>query len=712
VSHYLDNIMHPRTIAVIGASQDPFKRGHRVIESLVADAYKGQIFPINPREKEILGFKCYPSVADVPCEIDLAIICTAAATVAGMVEHCGKKGIRGALLLAGGFSEASEAGRVLEEELVAVARRHRVRLIGPNTAGMYSARLNCNAANRPGIPPGPLAMISNSANVLRSLEAEARFHGHCGVSIMVSVGNQADVRFDEYVEFCGADPETKAIVSYVEGFKDAPAYMNAARKVSPTKPIVVYAAGRNAEGKRAAKSHSGSISGDYAVTEGVLRQSGVVLVKQSDHLYAVAEALTLFPPMKGRRVAILSEGGGPITIAAESLVERGLVLARLTEDTQQKIHAIVPNASAISNPVDAGGGTEPRVEYYGSISKLIIEDPNVDALLLVGYFGGYVLAPKRFGNTVAETEAAIGNELAELMRQHGKPVMVQTHYAHMKTSTLDAMRGAGVPYQRHIEVAAQCLASAADYSAMKTRLARTVVEKKAERSAFSRKIIETAIAAKRDLLEPEARDLLRACGVAMPCHVVVHSAAELAQAAGVFGNDPCAMKIISKDIFHKSDTGGVKLNLQGLAAMQSAFEDICRAVITHNPQTVIDGVLVTPMAAPGVEVIIGVTRDPQYGPVILFGLGGVFVEVIRDVVFRALPITRDDAMEMVSEVRYGKVFDGIRGRAPVNKSLLVDLLFRVSEFAAQNPEITEIDLNPVIVDSKGCAVVDARMILG
>jgi acetyltransferase len=705
--HPLDRILNPRTLAVVGASSDPEKRGYRAIATLVADGYKGKIIPINPKAGAILGFESYASLEAVPGEVDLALVCTPARSAPEVVRSCGKKGVPGALLLAGGFSEASEEGRILEERTVAIAREYGVRLIGPNTNGLFSARLDCNAIAWFNIPRGPLALLGSSANVMLSILTEAQKHEYFGISNMLSVGNQADIRLDEYLECLGADAGTGVIGCYIEGFKDGPAFLAAARKVAPSKPIVMYLSGRSAEGKRAAKSHSGSLAGDYTVGSGALRQAGVVLVTQSEHIYPVAEALAVLPPMRGRRVAVLSEGGGVITIAAEALAARGMELAQLAPHTQARIHKIVPAASCISNPVDAGGGTDPRAEYYGSISEAILEDPNIDALLLVGFFGGYAL---RYGETVAATENAVCLALGELMRKHGKPIVVQSHYAHFRTKALEILRKAGVPFQRHIEVAAECLACAADYSAAKARLASSS-DGAAGLQPGAVQIVQAAVKAGRDLLEPEARDLLKSYGIAMPPHRLLRSAADAEEAAREWGDAPLAMKVVSKDILHKSEAGGVRLNLAGAPALAQAFDAIKRAGLAHKPDAEIAGMLVTPMAQRGTELIVGVTRDPQFGRVIMLGLGGVFVEVIRDVVFRALPLSPADAHEMIGELRYKKMLEGARGAPPVDKEALADLLLRVSRIAALHPEIVEIDLNPVIARADGYTIADARVIL-
>jgi len=707
--HYLDRILNPRSILIVGASKDPVKRGNRAIQSLVSDHYAGTIIPINPREKEILGFPCYPSIAEAPGELDLAVVCTAAHTVKAVIEECGRRKVKGAILLAAGFSEIGEQGRILEDEVVALARQHGVRLIGPNTNGMFSARLGCNAWGLPDIPRGPLGLLSNSANCVTSIVMQARTHGFMGISTMLSVGNQADIEFHEYLECLGEDPGVSAVMLYLEGFKDAAAFREVARRTTQKKPVVMYVAGRTSEGKRAAKSHSGSLAGAYAINRGALRQSGVTVVERLYHLYPVAEALSLFPPMRGRRVAVVSEGGGPLTVAADALVEQGLVLAQLSQETQARIHAVVPNATAIDNPVDAGGGTDPRAEYYGPIVRAILEDPAIDAVLIVGLLGGYA---DRFGEQAAPAEHAVCAELGAMMREHGKPVIVQSHYSDLKTQSLRILREAGVPFQRHVEVAVQCLACAADASAARARNAQPAVPAVVQGPApAAMRTIEAALAAGRDLLETEARDLLQCYGIAMPEYRLLRSAGDAAAAAAHFGDRRLAMKVVSADILHKSEAQGVLLGLQGADALREGWARIAANAAAYRPGSRIEGMLVTPMAPHGTEFIIGVTDDPQHGPVMLFGLGGVFVEVIGDVVFRALPLAPADALDMVGSLRHASVLDGVRGAPPVDRAALADLLVRLSRIRELHPQIAEIDLNPVIAHAGGQAVVDARIVL-
>ncbi|MCE2980870.1 MAG: acetate--CoA ligase family protein [bacterium] len=708
--HYLDRILNPRSILIVGASKDPVKRGNRAIQSLVADGYAGTIIPINPRETEILGFAAYPSITDAPGELDLAVVCTAAHTVKAVIEECGRRKVKGAILLAAGFSEIGEQGRILEDEVVALARHYGVRLIGPNTNGMFSARLGCNAWGLPDIPRGPLGLLSNSANCVTSIVMQARTHGFMGINTMLSVGNQADIEFHEYLECLGEDPAISAVMLYLEGFKNAAAFREVARRTTQKKPVVMYVAGRTSEGKRAAKSHSGSLAGAYAINRGALRQSGVTVVERLYHLYPVAEALSLFPSMRGRRVAVVSEGGGPLTVAADALVEQGLVLAQLSQETQARIHAVVPNATAIDNPVDAGGGTDPRAEYYGPIVRAILEDPAIDAVLIVGLLGGYA---DRFGPQAAPAEHAVCAELGAMMREYGKPVIVQSHYADMKTQSLRILREAGVPFQRHVEVAVQCLASAADASAARARNAAAAgaAQSMQHPAPAAVRIIDSAMAEGRDLLETEARDLLIACGIAMPGHLLLRSVDDAAAAIDRFGDSRLAMKVVSADILHKSEAQGVLLGLQGAGALREGWRKIAANAESYHPGARLEGMLVTPMAPRGTEFIIGITDDPQHGPVMLFGLGGVFVEVIGDVVFRALPLTTEDALDMIGSLKHSAVLDGVRGAAPVDRAALADLLVRLSRVRELHPQIAEIDLNPVIAHDGGQSVVDARIVL-
>jgi len=538
---------------------------------------------------------------------------------------------------------------------------------------------------------------------------EATINGHIGFSTYVGVGNQADIRFSEYLEYFADDVATQVALLYVEGFKSGRRFLDVARPATQKKPVVVYKSGRTAAGQLSASSHTGALAGSFDLTIGVLRQAGVTVVREADKLLPVAETLSLLPTPKGDRIAVLADGGGHATIATDALVEAGLTLANLNAETRGKLAQILPPAASLANPIDVAGGTDDNPGVFADCANVLLLDDSVDALLIVGLFGGYGI---RFSETLKAVEAEAGLRLGALLHRHGKPIILQSLYAPMKPKPLEAVREAGVPVYGSIETAVHCLASLIDYMRSKNRNADpSPLEPVAERPE-ARRIVTNAVAAGRNsLFEYEAKDLLSAYGVSVPPQAMIRSEADILRVAKSFGDKLVAMKIVSKDILHKSEAGGVKLKVMGEPALREGFRSILANAQAYNPAADIEGILVAPMAKSGVEVIIGVVQDPSFGPVMMFGLGGIFVEVLKDVVFRAVPLSRSDAEEMLEQIASSKILDGVRGNPPVNRSALIDLMLTVSTVVRAHPEIAEIDLNPVIVRDDGYDVVDARMVL-
>jgi acetate---CoA ligase (ADP-forming) len=703
-------ILKPRSVAIIGASRDPAKRGYRAIQSLFRQGFEGTILPINPKESEILGLPCYPNLAAVPGEVDTALVCTPARAAPAVIAECGEKGVKGAVLLAGGFGEASEEGAELEARTIEVARKYNVRLIGPNTNGIFDAHTGLNLVGWPGIYKGGLGVLSQSGNVAMSLLTSSIRAGQAGFTTFVGVGNESDIRFDEYLRYFGEDEETRAVIVYAEGFEDGAAFVAAAREVTAIKPVVLYKAGRTRLGEGAARSHSGSLAGDYAVGTGAMRQAGIIVVERSDEMFAVAEALSHQAGRAALRVGMLSEGGGVISQGADALAERGLQIPRLDPATEATLKTISPNASQLFNPVDYGGATDPHPRYIAPCVRAILSDPNIDALLSVGYFGGYQC--RNDTDEIREAENQAAREVVAIAQDLGKPVVVQNHYADWNTEAMRILREGGIVVVRSIEIAAACLAGIEEYRRIRARKAATAASPPPKPMPEAEAILAQARAQGRTaLLEPEALRLLQACGVAVPPFAVLSGVADVAALPAALTAAPVAIKIVSRDILHKSDVGGVKLNLLGAPSIAEAAGAMLAVIGSHMPQAALDGVLVTPMAARGVEVILGVTSDPQYGKVMVFGLGGVFVEVMRDVVFRALPLSRADAMDMLDGIKARAVLDGVRGQAPVDREALVALMLRLSDLALAHPGIAEIDLNPVILGPAGATIADARMVL-
>jgi acetyltransferase len=703
------DILKPAAVAVVGASRDPAKRGFRAIEALLRQGYTGKIAPINPKETEILGLTCYPSLAAVPYPIDTALVCTPAHAAPAMVAECGEKGVKGAVVLAGGFGEASPEGAELEARMSEVAKRYGVRIIGPNTNGIFDAHTNLNLVGWPGIYKGALGMMSQSANVAMSVMTSSIRNGQAGFTTFISMGNESDVSFDEYLRYFGDDGDTRAIIVYAEGFKDGAAFLAAARDVTARKPVVIYKAGRTQQGQGAARSHSGSLAGDYAVAKGAMRQAGIVVVERSDEMFAVAEALSYQAGKPARRVGLISEGGGVISQAADILTERGLLLPRLQPESEAALKAVTPNATQLFNPVDFGGGTDPHPRYLGPCARAILSDPGIDALLSVGFVGGYQVRNDTPDIRAAECDAA--KALVAVSQELGKPIIVQSHYAEWNTEPMRIMREGGISVVRSIEVAVSCLVGLQEYRDALNRKAQSPAPTAIAPPAAVSVLQQVRDDGRSALLEPEALRFLADSGIAVPPFALLAGPGEVAGLPLGLLVAPVAAKIVSRDILHKSDVGGVRLRLSGSPAITAGVRAMLADVGERAPDARLTGILITPMATPGVELILGITTDPIYGKVMIFGLGGIFVEVMKDVTFRSLPISRADAAEMLTDIRHAAVLDGVRGGAPVNRDALIDLMVGLSGIALAHPDITEIDLNPVIAGPRGCTIADARILL-
>lgn len=715
----LHPIFYPGSIAIIGASKDQTKRGFRAIQKLLEDGFKGNIYPVNPKETEILGQRAYASLAEIPGPVDLALVCTPAKTLPTVMAQCGAKGVKGAVVLAGGFAEAGAEGQQLQAQMVAEASRHGVRIIGPNTSGIFNTHAACNIVGFSHLKPGGIGLLSQSGNMALSLVTEAQANGHVGLSTYVGIGNESDIRFHEYLEYFREDANTSAVIAYVEGMKDGQRFLETLRRVAREKPVVIYKSGRTSAGRSSAQSHTGALAGDYAVSEGVLKQAGAILARKSDEILSLAEALSLLKPMLTRRVAVLADGGGHATIAADALTEHGLTLAPLKESTKAALAAILPSSAAVANPVDVAGGTDSNPAVFADCARILLADPNVDGLLITGLFGGYGM---RFSPTLTPIEITTSEQIATLHHEFGKPVLVHSLYgslyADLRPRPLTLIREAGVPVYDSLERAVRCLQALAEFSEA-CRRPVLAVHPRGKRATRFEEILTTCKAEGRNVvLEHEARQALEDAGVDMLAPAIITRNADEAIAAfKKLGSVPVAIKVVSRDIIHKTDAGGVMLSITDEAGVREAFGEIVESGkrytnqhVGHDPD--IAGLLVTPMAPKGgVEVIIGVVRDPSYGPVLMFGLGGVLVEVLKDVVFRSLPLTESDARSMLDEIRAAKILDGVRGAPAVDKDALVRLMLGISDLCSAFPEIAELDLNPVLAYPKGVGILDARILL-
>ena len=713
----LDRVLDAKSVAIIGASKNKTKRGYQAIKTLLADGYEGDIYPVNPKEDKILGLKCYKDITLIDAPIDLALITTPARTVPDILRKCGEKKVAGAIIIAGGFRELGEKGKQLESEAVAVAKQTGVRLIGPNTSGMINLKTNMNLVGIQNAPRGNIALLCQSGNMALTLITEATIRKHEGFTYYVGVGNESDIKFHEYLEFFRNDPETKAILMYVEGMSEGRKFLQEAHKTSIKKPIILLKSGRSATGKKSAGSHTGSLAGMSEVSNRAYARAGIIVIENSDELFPVAETLSSQPSIKTNNVAILADGGGHATIAADLLSDYGINLPELSERTKEKLRELLPEAASVVNPVDVAGGTDSDPSLFADCAKIILKDPNVGGLLVVGLFGGYGI---RFEESLAIGEEAAAHRFGAMVKKRHKPIFVHSLYSSYDSRALDLLRHYDIPVHDSLDISCKCVASLCKYgNYLKSYHGKTnfVFNWGAKAKKEGQQIIENARKEGRHaLLEHEAKQLIKLHGAPTSVGQVVQNPEDAwATASKIMGNKEgngsVVLKIVSPDILHKSDARGVLLNLGSKSEVKLGFQQIIKNAKAYNPDADIRGVLVAPMAQQGLEIIIGTKIDELFGPVIMYGLGGIMVEIMKDVTFWVLPVSKASCKKMIEDTRSSVLLDGVRGHKGYDKARLRKLISMCSELIESYPEIEEMDLNPVLLYEEGLDVVDARIIL-
>ncbi len=707
----LEKILNAKSVAVVGASKNKTKRGFQAIRILLEENYDGKIYPVNPKEESILGLKCYPCITAIADSVDLALITTPAKTIPNILNDCGEKGVSGAVLIAGGFGESGPQGFQLEKEVVAVARKNGIRLIGPNTSGMMNLKSHLNLVGLSDAPQGNIALLTQSGNMALTLITEAKMKSVKGFTYYVGVGNEADIRFHEYLAFFRNDPDTKAVLMYVEGMKDGRKFLEQAQQTTIQKPVILLKSGRSSAGKRSAGSHTGAMAGISEVSHSAFQRVGIIVIENTDELFPATETLSSLPPVTNNGVAILADGGGHATIAADLLTDLGVEIPTLGPETQQQLMRVLPETASVPNPIDLAGGSDADPSVFAKCARIILEDTRVGGILVVGLFGGYGI---RFAKDLARIEEKASHSFGKLMKEYQKPIIFHSLFNSMKPKALDILRDYDIPVYDSLDVASKCMAVLAQYGRyLKSPSTKSnfVMNWGAGAREKGVQIIKKAKNEGRSsLLEPEAKNLLDLHGAAVSHDCLAKTPEEAVLFAKRSGGK-MVLKIVSPDILHKSDANGVRLGLETDDQIRKAFNDIVKNAREFNPKADIRGVLVSPMAQAGVEVIIGTTIDDQFGPVIMYGLGGIMVEVIKDVAFRVLPISETEADQMIQDTRSHLILKGIRGNPPSDIDALKQLLVTCSDIIEAYPEIKEMDLNPVIVHSDGLMVVDARIIL-
>ncbi|MCD5402027.1 acetate--CoA ligase family protein [candidate division NPL-UPA2 bacterium] len=710
----IEKVMNADSVAVIGASKNETKRGYQAIRTLLDEKYEGSIYPVNPKEKSILGLKCYAKITDIKDPVDLALITTPARTIPAILEECAKKQVQGAVIIAGGFGELGKEGKALENKMVEVAQKHNIRLIGPNTSGMMNVNTNLNLVGLHDVPKGDIGLLTQSGNMALTLITEAKVKSRKGFSYYVGVGNEADIKFHEYLEFFRNDPGTKAILLYVEGMRQGREFLQQAYKTTLKKPIILLKSGRSSTGQRSAGSHTGALAGMSEVAKGAFERACIIVVENPDALFPLAETLSSLPPIKNNNIAILADGGGHATIAADILTDLGVEIPTLSEKTQQKLREILPFAASVPNPVDVAGGADADPAIFAECAQIILKDPCVGGLLIVGLFGGYGI---RFAESLTFIEEDAAHRMGKMVKKQGKPIIMHSLYSFEKPHALDLLRHYNIPVYDSLEIACNCISALAKrgnyLKSYKTKV-NFVFDSNKKATAEGKKIIQTVKKeGRKALLEHEGKELFTSHCVSVSQDKLATTEDEAVKIAAAMPGK-VALKIVSPDILHKSDAGGVKINVIGEEKIRQTFKEIIANAKKFDSKADIRGILVSPMAEDGIEVIIGTKIDDQFGPIIMYGLGGIMVEVMKDVTFRVLPISSFVAKKMIQDTKSSLILDGIRGKKPkkpFDKKAITKLLVKCSEIIEAYPEIEEMDLNPVIVHESGLSIVDVRIIL-
>ena len=703
--HPLDAIFAPKNIAVIGATEKQGSVGRTLLWNLISNPFGGTVFPVNPKRNSVLGIKAYPNIAELPEPVDLAIIATPARTVPGIIGECVDAGVKGAIALSAGFKETGHAGVELERQVLEQLRRGKMRLIGPNCLGVMNPHTNLNATFASSMAlPGKVGFISQSGALCTAI-LDWSFREHVGFSAFISIGSMLDVDWGDLIYYLGDDPNTESIVIYMESIGNPRSFLSAAREVALTKPIILIKSGRTAAAAKAAASHTGALTGSDAVLDAALQRCGVLRVDNISELFDMAEILAKQPRPKGKRLTIVTNAGGPGVIATDALISGGGELAQLSEDTKDALKELLPANGSYSNPIDLLGDAEPS--RYAKALEIAAKDPNSDGLLVI-------LTPQ------AMTDPTQTAQLLQNYAHIGKPVLASWMGDIAVEAGSDLLNKASIPTFPYPDTAARMFNYMWHYSYNLRSLYETpVLPDDADTDlpdyALADKIIHTAREAGRTLLtESESKELLSAYGIPTVTTRIAVGVEEAVTVADEIGY-PVVVKLFSETITHKSDVGGVRLNLHTADEVRSAYEAIESSVAEKVGANHFAGVTVQPMIdlKNGYELILGSSIDPQFGPVLLFGCGGELVEVFQDRALGLPPLNTTLARRMMKRTRIYKALQGVRGKKSVNLGALEQLIVRFSQLVVEQSWIEEIDINPLLVkaDGESLLALDARVVL-
>ena len=694
----LEMFTEARGVAVVGASPHPEKLGYQVLHNIVQYGYGGAVYPINPTADEILGLPVYKSVLDAPDPIDLAVIVVPAKVVPSVLEECGQRGLKGAVIISAGFREVGPQGKALEVQAVETAKRYGMRLIGPNVLGIIDTVEKLNASFAAAMPDrGLIGFMSQSGALCTSVLDLAIGQG-IGFSRFYSIGNKADINEIDLLQAWAGDSEVRVIVAYLEGISDGPRFMQVAREVTRHKPIIAIKSGTTSAGSRAVSSHTGTLAGSERAYDAAFKQVGIIRAGSVQELFDFAQAFARQPLLETDAVAVVTNAGGPGIMATDAIERAGMRLAALAPETKQQLQAALPPAASVANPIDVLG--DALADRYALAVQTALQDASVSAVLVV-------LTPQVM-TQISETAEAVG----KLSQKYNKPVFGAFMGDHAIHAGADILRQHGVPNYQVPERAVGALAAMWHHRQWLNTPPLAVEPLKADNAAIRRVFDRVRAEGRVTIGDSEAREVLEAFGISLPKAVLAATPDEAIAAAESIGY-PVVMKIASPDILHKTDIGGVKLNITSAGDVRDAFDLLTFRAQRFMPDATLWGCQVQQMVKGGREIIIGVNRDPQFGPLLMFGLGGIYVEAFKDVTFRVAPIDRREATEMLSEIRSYNLLRGVRGEKPADMDALANTLLQMSQLVTDFPEVVELDINPLMVfeAGRGVMAIDMRLAL-
>jgi acyl-CoA synthetase (NDP forming) len=719
----LDYFFHPESIAVIGASENLLSYGARYIQALLDFGYKGKLYAVNHKGDKVLGFKIYRKLADIPATIDMAFISIPARFIADMVKECIEKEIKAAVLFTAGFSETGEQGRIIEQQIVQIADK-KIRIMGPNCFGPYCPKGEITVVTGGDFSKeaGTVALTAQSGQLSECIIGRALGEG-IRYSKVASYGNASDINESDLLEYLMQDDDTKIITSYLEGVKDGPRYLDIARRHSGKKPLIIWKAGLSQFGAAASLSHTGSLAGTGIAWDAFFRQTNAIQVSTLDELTDTTVGFSCIPEGCGLRVAYMSGGGAGSVIGADACEMSGMQMPGFTAETEARLRELLPGIGTSSrNPVDIGN-PHPPLELLEALLETISADENIDIIVIRRVLFSVKMS-KIFSGTTAppeEQQQALLEVPVRVRNKYKKPIIIilPEDLTGVESIELEVERrnirdyffANGIPVFLSEQRTFKALSNLVKF---RKDSGKDVIPEKKQKSLSSkiRKIFLGILAKSHsDILdEIQSKTILQAYGINVTEPVLAKSKDEALSVANTLGY-PTVMKIVSPQITHKSDIGAVKLGLQNEDQVKKAYDEIMAAVKQKAAEAVIQGVSLQKMAEPGLELVIGMTKDPQFGPILMFGLGGISVEILKDVAFRIVPLKREDAGDMIRQIKGYPLLEGFRGRSAVDIAYLEEMMMNLSAFIEQNPEIKEMDINPLIAYEKGAVAVDARIIL-